>query len=263
MTWALLRLLNTIGSYGDKDGWCDPRQGIMGKRLGIERNAVNKYMRRLCEMGYIMKRNQYRTDGGQRTNLYRLRLDFILPDQFRRWNPEDEDESKTTPPVVTDTTPPVVTDTTPPVVTDTTPPVVTDTTPLNDPLERPIRTTQEERDVHGKSRDVTRRGASGASPAANPVILKSEAPEPEPLAGVAEGERWLLALKHIEPRISPAQFESWYANTQLYRAENDTLVVKCRNGIQASQLRTRFDQVTREGLAAAGCLPEGDVVYSK
>ncbi|MFN4229830.1 DnaA N-terminal domain-containing protein [Parvibaculum sp.] len=70
-----LRVLGQIGTYTDNEGWCYPRQGEIGKALGIGRPAVNRAVAKLAELGYLEVHPQRRKDGGKAANLYRVILD--------------------------------------------------------------------------------------------------------------------------------------------------------------------------------------------
>lgn len=70
-----LRVLGQIGTYTDNEGWCYPRQGEIGKALGIGRPAVNRAVAKLAEIGYLEVHPQRRNDGGKAANLYRVILD--------------------------------------------------------------------------------------------------------------------------------------------------------------------------------------------
>lgn len=70
-----LRVLGQIGTYTDNEGWCYPRQGEIGKKLGIGRPAVNRAVAKLAELNYLEVHPQRRRDGGKAANLYRVVLD--------------------------------------------------------------------------------------------------------------------------------------------------------------------------------------------
>lgn len=70
-----LRVLCQIGTYTDDEGWCYPRQGEIGRELGIGRPAVNRAVAKLAERGYLEVHPQRRKDGGKAANLYRVVLD--------------------------------------------------------------------------------------------------------------------------------------------------------------------------------------------
>lgn len=70
-----LRVLGQIGTYTDNEGWCYPRQGEIGRELGIGRPAVNRAVAKLAELGYLEVHPQRRKDGGRAANLYRVVLD--------------------------------------------------------------------------------------------------------------------------------------------------------------------------------------------
>ncbi|MAM95691.1 DnaA N-terminal domain-containing protein [Parvibaculum sp.] len=87
-----LRVLGQIGTYTDNEGWCFPRQGEIGKVLGIGRPAVNRAVAKLAELGYLEVHPQRRKDGGKAANLYRVVLDPPV-------NPVPSEGCETHPPV--------------------------------------------------------------------------------------------------------------------------------------------------------------------
>ena len=75
---AAFRTLCCLGTYGDKDGWCFPSVGTVSRRLGITRQAVQRSLRQIGDLGYVETRRQTRHDGGDTANLYRLLFDRAL-----------------------------------------------------------------------------------------------------------------------------------------------------------------------------------------
>ncbi|WP_367179205.1 helix-turn-helix domain-containing protein [Hyphomonas sp.] len=75
LTPIQLRVLLAIGSFTSKDQECFPKQKTIADLLGIARETVNRACARLVELGYVAVEHQYRADGGQRENLYRVILD--------------------------------------------------------------------------------------------------------------------------------------------------------------------------------------------
>src|SRR4051794_112350 len=69
---AAYRLLACLGTYADKDGWCWPSMPTLADRLGITRQAVQRSIRQLAEIGYIEVEPRRRPDGSQDRNRYRL-----------------------------------------------------------------------------------------------------------------------------------------------------------------------------------------------
>lgn len=77
---AAFRVLACLGTYSDKDGWAWPSQTTIATRLGISRQAVNKSIQQLSELGYLVIHHQYGEDGGMRVSRYRLCLDLDTAD---------------------------------------------------------------------------------------------------------------------------------------------------------------------------------------
>jgi DNA-binding transcriptional ArsR family regulator len=75
---AALRVLCTLGTYGDRDGFCWPAMGTVAKRIGVTRQAVSQQITVLEELGYLEIRPQKRTDGGNTVHRYRLLFDRAL-----------------------------------------------------------------------------------------------------------------------------------------------------------------------------------------
>jgi hypothetical protein len=75
---AAYRLLACLGTYADKDGWCWPSMPTLADRLGITRQAVQRSIRQLAEIGYIEVEPRRRPDGSQDRNRYRLLFDRAL-----------------------------------------------------------------------------------------------------------------------------------------------------------------------------------------
>lgn len=72
------RILVCIGSHTDKNGWCYLNQGKLAERLGKTRRGVNGSVRRLCELGYLEKRDLRSSENGSdRQNIcfYRVVMD--------------------------------------------------------------------------------------------------------------------------------------------------------------------------------------------
>lgn len=82
---AAFRVLACLGTYSDERGWCRPKQSTIGKRLGISRQAVQKQIRTLVELGYLEVHHRFDKDThAQRSSMYRLVLDYQLEDANRR-----------------------------------------------------------------------------------------------------------------------------------------------------------------------------------
>ena len=75
---AAYRLLACLGTYADKDGWCWPSMPTLAERLGITRQAVQRSVRQLADIGYVEVEHRHRADGTQDRNRYRLLFDRAL-----------------------------------------------------------------------------------------------------------------------------------------------------------------------------------------
>jgi DNA-binding MarR family transcriptional regulator len=75
---AAYRLLACLGTYADKDGWCWPSMPTLAERLGKTRQAVQRSIRQLAEIGYLEVEPRRRPDGSQDRNRYRLLFDRAL-----------------------------------------------------------------------------------------------------------------------------------------------------------------------------------------
>jgi biotin operon repressor len=125
-----LRVLATIGTYSNRDGWCFPSQTTIGNRLGVTRSAINMQIKHLVKCGYIEKQERYK-DNAQISSLYRIIFDATLQKEFYR----EFDEPSETEPIETEDgvsiglTPPVNVGLTPPVNT-----MLTQNVPINVPI---------------------------------------------------------------------------------------------------------------------------------
>lgn len=70
-----LQILVLIGRHTDRNGWCRLNQGKLAALLDLSRSTVNRSISRLCELGYLEIRQQFRADGGQAASSYRVRMD--------------------------------------------------------------------------------------------------------------------------------------------------------------------------------------------
>lgn len=77
LTHVQLRVLLAIGSYTGKDRAAFPKQQTVADMLGLARETVNRALAALKRFGYIEIQHQKRADGGQRENLYWVKLDPI------------------------------------------------------------------------------------------------------------------------------------------------------------------------------------------
>lgn len=72
---SVFRTLSALGMYSDENGWCFPKQQTIADDIGKTRQTVNEHIGMLVEFGYLEKRPQFRQDGSQTSNLYRLLFD--------------------------------------------------------------------------------------------------------------------------------------------------------------------------------------------
>jgi helix-turn-helix protein len=70
---AQLRVLNALGMYSDKDGWCYPSQSTLAEDINRSRQTVNGYVADLVELGYVEKHRRF-----DNSVLYRLLFDTPL-----------------------------------------------------------------------------------------------------------------------------------------------------------------------------------------
>ena len=75
VTHAQLRVLAELSTYGDKHGWCFPKQELMAEHLGVTRENLNRHLAALRRLGYVETRPQRRSDGTRRSNQYRVIYD--------------------------------------------------------------------------------------------------------------------------------------------------------------------------------------------
>lgn len=69
-------VLGLLSTYADRDGWCWPGQETLANRLGLTRTSVNKYLRRLVELGYLTSKRR------QAGCLYRIAYDADVNPEF-------------------------------------------------------------------------------------------------------------------------------------------------------------------------------------
>lgn len=70
-----LRVLVKLGSHTDNRGWCEVNQRKLGEACGKSRETVNRAIKDLCEMGYLMKRDQTTKANGRTISQYRVLMD--------------------------------------------------------------------------------------------------------------------------------------------------------------------------------------------
>jgi len=67
-----LRVLAAIGVYSDKSGVCYPGVKTLARRLGVTRPAVQRQLRKLEQLGYLVTKHRSRGIGGYGSNLYQI-----------------------------------------------------------------------------------------------------------------------------------------------------------------------------------------------
>lgn len=96
-----LHVLNLLGCYTDKAGWCRRSQVKMASQLDCSRSSVQRSLDRLVEAGWVQKkRPPWSREEGQPSNSYMYRVildrdDFVVPelDSEPEAEPETEAES--------------------------------------------------------------------------------------------------------------------------------------------------------------------------
>lgn len=67
-------VLIALADHADHEGVCWPGQRGLGEKCGVSRQAVNRAMRKLEELGLITRVARHREDGGRSVDLVRLVL---------------------------------------------------------------------------------------------------------------------------------------------------------------------------------------------
>lgn len=106
---------------------------------GIARTGIIKSLNHLVKCGYVEKKDRYRSDGSQSSNIYRILYDHN-PDK-KHLRGKYQGPSKQDTPVPPEVTPPVPSENTPPVPPEGTPPVLSEGTPNEHPTLTPQVTT--------------------------------------------------------------------------------------------------------------------------
>ena len=79
ITPTQFRTLSALGLYGDENGWCYPKLKTLAELLGKSKQAVSRDIQALVALGYVEVYHQYREDGSQTHNNYRLIFDQKSP----------------------------------------------------------------------------------------------------------------------------------------------------------------------------------------
>lgn len=101
LTATDVRVLAALGTYSNKQGWCNPKQATIAIRVGVSRTTVTASMKRLLETGYLEVQAQVLAGRGQTANKYRVILDL---DPMSAWTTPDADVSEDDTPMSTQTT---------------------------------------------------------------------------------------------------------------------------------------------------------------
>lgn len=114
LTLSDLKTLIAIASFGSMDRDCWPKQQTIATRINLSRQTTNISIRKLVGLGLVEATAQYRKDGGQRENRYRVLYDGKR-DPLDIVVDLDADAPPAPPLSATADTPPVSSDLTPPV----------------------------------------------------------------------------------------------------------------------------------------------------
>lgn len=71
-----LKVLNALGVYADKEGWSFPSQKTLADKINMTRMSVSRAIKKLCDYGYIASENNFRNNGSQSSNKYRVLFDL-------------------------------------------------------------------------------------------------------------------------------------------------------------------------------------------
>lgn len=91
LTATDVRVLAALGTYTNKQGWCNPKQATIAIRVGVSRTTVTAAMKRLLETGYLEVQPQVLAGRGQTANNYRVILDL---DPMSAWTTPEADVSE-------------------------------------------------------------------------------------------------------------------------------------------------------------------------
>ena len=75
---AAFKVLAALGTYGNREGHCWPSLATLAKRLGVTKQAVEKQIGPLAELGYIEIQRRTRPNGSSASNAYKLLFDGDL-----------------------------------------------------------------------------------------------------------------------------------------------------------------------------------------
>jgi hypothetical protein len=131
-----IMVLNALGMFGDKEGWSFPSIGTIAQLIEAHRTSVSKAITNLAACGYVEVRRQYRDDGSQTSNEYRILFDApMLQGSLNLDAPRAPDYPESSP--VADSPPPRGETATPPVASGAIPPIAHTPHLMNDPILTP------------------------------------------------------------------------------------------------------------------------------
>lgn len=76
LTATDVRVLAALGTYTNKQGWCNPKHATIAIKTGVSRATVVASMKRLAETGYVQTVKQVVAGRGQIASKYRVILDL-------------------------------------------------------------------------------------------------------------------------------------------------------------------------------------------
>lgn len=79
LTATDVRVLAALGTYSNKQGWCNPKQETIALRVGLSRPTVVAAIKRLTETGYLEHHPQTAAGRGKIASKYRVKLDIEDP----------------------------------------------------------------------------------------------------------------------------------------------------------------------------------------
>lgn len=101
LTATDVRVLAALGTYTNKQGWCNPKQATIAIRVGVSRTTVTASMKRLVKSGYLESKAQVIAGRGQTASNYRVILDL---DPMSAWTTPEADVSHDDTPMSATTT---------------------------------------------------------------------------------------------------------------------------------------------------------------
>lgn len=118
-----IMVLNCLGLFGDKHGWCFPSTAKIAETIQCHRTSVSKSISILVECGYVEVRARYRNDGGQTSNEYRILFDAPQSEPLPPIDVQEAIDTIDSPPMADSLHPPYGETTIPPMASDAYPPV--------------------------------------------------------------------------------------------------------------------------------------------